>query len=110
MGGNAEIVFGRGREGLVGDGCDQGWRAQPTVGAWGIPQRLGRSGERGGRRSREKRSLRLAREVPGQMAETSPSGWARIKHPDFVIPKRRPTLESGSCRDGRSVPILLMNA
>ena len=96
VGGIAKIGFGRGRKGLVGDGYDQGRSGQPTVGAWGIPERPGRSGERGGRRSREKRSLRLAREVPGQMAETSPSGWARIKHPDFVMPKRWPSLESGS--------------
>jgi hypothetical protein len=94
---------------MGGDGYDQGGRGQPTVGAWGIPERPGRSDESGGRWSREKRSLRLASEVPGQMAETSPSGWARIKHPDFVIPKRRPTLDSGSCSDGRFVPILFMN-
>ena len=80
----------------MADGYDQGRSGQPAVGAWGIPERPGRSDESGGRWSREKRSLRLASEVPGQMAETSPSGWARIKHPDFVTPKRWPSFESGS--------------
>ena len=93
----------------AGVGESQGFRGQPAVGAWGIPERPGRSGERGGSWSREKRSFRPANEVPGQIAETRPSGWTKIKHPDFVIPKRWPSWESGSRRAGRSFPAFLMN-
>ena len=80
------------------------------MGAWGIPERPGRSEERGGSWSREKRSFRPARDVPGQMAETRPSGWTRMKHPDLVIPKRLPSWELGSRRTGRVVPVFVINS